>query len=248
MTLGLRHPAFWALSIATTLAAGSSFAPAALAESPRSMMLELHGGGYSPDVDSALTGSATPWADTFGSSSMTLLRLHLDYQFWQEVGSLAIGAGLGYGWIDGKARNDDGEVTDDEVGFNVAPLTLSLVYRFDWAAVHHGFPLVPYVKVGLTGAFWWATDAKDSISNTRDADGQAREGSGLTFGWHVAGGLMFLLDVFSASMAAGFDNEAGVNNSYLFVEYHYAQVDDFGSSKSLVLSDGALSFGLAFEF
>jgi hypothetical protein len=217
------------------------------AETSRSMMLELHGGGYTPDVDSAFDG-ATPWADVFGSDSLTMLRMHLDYQVWQGFGSLAIGAGIGYGWIDGKARDEEGEVTDDPVGFNLAPLTLSLVYRWDWAAVRHGVPLVPYVKAGLTGAFWWTTDAKDSISNTRAADGQAREGSGLTLGWHVAGGLMFLLDVFSAGMAAGFDNEAGVNNSYLFVEYHHSSLDDFGSSESIVLTDSTLSFGLAFEF
>lgn len=220
----------------------------ARAETPRSMMLELHGGGYTPEVDSAFDSGATPWKTIFGSGSMTMLRAHLDYQIWQDFGSLAIGAGFGYGWIDGKALDETGEPTSDEVGFNLVPLTLSLVYRWDWAAVRHGVPLVPYGKIGLTGALWWATDAKNDISNTRDAQGNAREGSGLTLGWHVSGGLMFLLDIFSAGMAAGFDNEAGVNNSYLFVEYQYTSLDDFGSSDSLVLSESALSFGLAFEF
>jgi len=240
LTRSLRNAA---IALALTAAA----VPPALAETPRSMMLELHGGGYAPDVDSALDGG-TPWADIFGSGSMTMLRLHLDYQIWQDFGSLAIGAGVGYGWIDGKARDEEGEATEDQVGFNLVPMTLSVVYRWDWAAINHSVPFVPYVKVGLTGAFWWATDAKDSVSNTRDSQGNAREGSGLTLGWHVGGGVMFLLDVFSASMAAGFDNEAGVNNSYLFVEYLYTSIDDFGSADSLVLSDNALSFGLAFEF
>jgi hypothetical protein len=49
-------------------------------------------------------------------------------------------------------------------------------------------------------------------------------------------------------MAIAFDSESGVNNSYIFVEYQHLEVDDFGSSDSLVLSDDALSFGLAFEF
>lgn len=235
------------LSTLTGLSSTAGLVSPALAETPRSMMLELHGGGYTPDVDSELSG-ATPWQDTFGSGSMTMLRIHLDYQLWQDFGTIAIGAGAGYGWIDGKALDDEGEATEDEVGFNLAPLTLSVVYRWDWAAVRHGFPLVPYVKAGLTGAFWWTTDAKNNISNTRGPDGEAREGSGLTLGWHVAGGLMFLLDVFSAGMAAGFDNEAGVNNSYLFVEYLHSSLDDFGSGESLVLTDSALSFGLAFEF
>lgn len=230
-----------ALAPALVLVTGS-----ARAESPRTMMLELHGGSYAPAVDAALDG-ATPWKDTFGAKSMTMLRMHLDYELWQEVGTLAIGAGFGYGWIDGKARDSAGEATSDSVGFNILPLQLSLVYRFDWAAQKYSVPLVPYAKVGLTGAFWWATDGKDSISNTQ-VSGDAREGRGLTLGWHVAGGLMFLLDIFSSSMAAGFDNESGVNNSYIFAEFQHSQVDDFGSSKSLDLSDNALSFGLAFEF
>lgn len=233
-----------ALALMVALAAAP---PAAHAESPRSMMLELHGGTYTPDVDSEFDGGATPWRDAFGAGSMTLLRMHLDYQFFQAHGSLGVGAGFGYGWIDGRARNVEGDKTDDEVGFNLLPLTLSLVYRWDWAAVEYGVPLVPYAKVGLTGAFWWATDAKDDISNAQTG-GSSREGSGLTLGWHASAGLMFLLDVFSTSMAIGFDSESGVNNSYLFIEYQYTSLDDFGSGSSLVLSDDALSFGLAFEF
>lgn len=219
----------------------------ARAESPRDMEIEIHGGSYSPDVDSAVSGG-TPWKDTFGSSSLTLFRMHIDYELWQEFGTLAVGGGFGYGWVDGKALSNEGEKTEDEVGFNLVPLTLSVVYRWDWAAVNYNVPFVPYVKAGLTAGLWWATDAKDSISNARDADGNAHEGAGLTLGWHVSVGLQFLLDIFSSSMATGFDGEAGVNNSYIFAEFTHTGLDDFGSDSSLDLSDDALSFGLAFEF
>lgn len=234
--LPLRHLAPVALAVALPAAA-------ARAESPRTMMLELHGGSYAPDVDAEFDGGATPWKDAFGSGSMTLLRMHLDYELWQDFGTLAVGAGFGYGWIDGTARNAEGDKTDDQIGFNLMPLQVSLVYRWDWAAVEHGIPLVPYGKVGIDGALWWATDAKDNISNTSDG-----EGRGFTLGWHASAGLMFLLDVFSESMAVGFDSESGVNNSFIFVEYQHTSLDDFGASDSLVLSDDALSFGLAFEF
>ncbi len=219
----------------------------ALAETPRTMMLELHGGSYAPDVDSAFD-SATPWKDTFGDSAMTMLRMDMDYELWQGFGTLAVGAGMGYGWVDGKALDASGEETSDEVGFNLMPLTLSVVYRFDWAAVKYDVPFVPYVKAGLSGAIWWATDARGDVSNTTDGTGGSREGQGLTLGWHVAGGLMFLLDIFSDSMAAGFDNESGVNNSFVFAEYLHTALDDFGADDSIVLSSDALSFGLAFEF
>jgi hypothetical protein len=225
----------------------SILATPAFAETPRTMMLELHGGSYAPDVDSAFD-SATPWEDTFGDEAMTLLRMHLDYELWQGFGTFAIGAGMGYGWVDGKALDAAGEETSDEVGFNLMPLSLSAIYRFDWAAVEHNIPFVPYVKAGLSGAIWWATDARGDVANTLDGTGTAREGQGLTLGWHVAGGLMFLLDVFSDSMAAGFDNESGVNNSFIFAEYLHTALDDFGADDSIVLSSDALSFGLAFEF
>jgi len=220
---------------------------AARAESPRTMMLELHGGGYEPAVDSAVSGG-TPWKDIFGSSGLTLLRMHLDYEVWQGFGTLAVGGGVGYGWIDGKALDDAGEATSDEVGFNLVPLTVTVAYRWDWAAVNHGVPFVPYVKAGLSAAMWWATDAKDSIANTRGPDGEERTGFGVTLGWHAGVGLQFLLDVFSSSMAIGFDNESGVNNSFIFAEFLHSDLNDFGSGESIDLSDDALSFGLAFEF
>lgn len=215
-------------------------------DEPR-MMLELQGGIYKPAVDDAFDG-ATPWEDVFGDASMTLLRGAFDYQFLRGFGSLGVGFGAGYGWIDGKAVNADGDATDDEIGFNLAPMTVSLVYRWDWAAVEHGVPLVPYVKAGLSAVFWWATDAKDNIATARDEGGDTRRGTGITFGWHAGGGLMLLLDVFSGSMAASLEDETGVKNSYLFAELLYQNVNDFGASDSMDLSETAFSFGLAFEF
>lgn len=211
------------------------------------MMLELQGGPYTPGIDDGFA-AATPWRDAFGTKSMTLLRGHLDYQFLRGFGTLAFGVGGGYGWLDGVALDADGEPTEDEIGLNIAPLTASLVYRFDWGAVKHGIPLVPYAKVGLSAIFWWATDAKGNISVARTDTGASQRGTGVTFGWHAGGGLMLLLDVFSRSMAASLDDETGVQNSYIFAEFMYQDVNDFGSSTSLNLSESAFSFGLAFEF
>lgn len=222
-------------------------AAGARADSPRTMMLSLHGGSYIPNVDSEFS-AATPWHDAFGSGGMTLLRMDLDYELWQDFGTIAIGAGLGYGWIDGHARTATGEASTDSVGFNLVPINLSFIYRWDWAAVHAGVPLVPYGKIGVSAGIWWATDGKNNISNAVAADGSAHEGRGINFGWHVAGGLMFLLDIFSPGTARGFDEEAGVNHSYLFAEYSYTSLDNFGASDAMVLSDATFSFGLAFEF
>lgn len=234
---------FLYLSCLAFLASSTS----ALAESPRSMMLELHGGTYSPQVDSEFE-DASPWGDIFGNKSMMQFKGYLDYQFFQKHGSLSVGGTAGFGWISGKALDDSGADAEDSVGFYTVPLALSLTYRWDWAAVAHNVPLVPYVKAGLSAAFWWSTNARGQVSNQTDAQGAGRPGYGITFGWHAGGGIMFLLDVFSDHMSANFDNEFGINNSYLFAEYLYQSLDNFGAGNALILTDGAFSFGIAFEF
>jgi len=235
-----------ALTALALSATATTVAQARPVEEPR-MLLELQGGTYVPDVDAAFDG-ATPWRDSFNDKSMTLFRGEFDFQFLRGFGSLGVGFGAGYGWIDGYAVNASGDATDDQIGFNIAPFALSLVYRWDWAAVKHNVPLVPYVKVGLDAQVWWATDAKGNIASSSAAGGGSRRATGVTFGWHVSGGLMLLLDVFSRGMAASLEDETGVKNSYLFAELSRTNINDFGSSTSIDLSDSAFSFGLAFEF
>lgn len=217
------------------------------AESPRDMTVTLHLGAYAPQVDEQFT-TATPWDDVFGDSTMFLMGVEVGYHLFKGHGTLAVTGGWRYGWIDGAALGSDGEASDDEVGFNFMPFTANLVYRWDWASVRHGVPLVPYVKVGLTAALWWATNGKDEIANVSVEGGDPRTGRGLTFGWQVGGGIQFLLDALAPSMAKEFDVEVGVNNSFLFAEFMYTELNDFGSSESINLGDAAFSFGLMFEF
>ncbi|MGM0574488.1 MAG: MXAN_2562 family outer membrane beta-barrel protein [Myxococcota bacterium] len=221
--------------------------PREFAESPRHMMLELHVGPYQPQVDDQFD-SASPYQDTFGDDQMILFGMHLDYQIWQEVGSVAVGGGIRYGWVDGQALDANGEPTDDDTSLNLMPLEASAVYRFDYAAIRWGVPLVPYAKAGLTYAIWWVKDGRDEVANARDPDGGGRVGRGGTFGFHAKAGLQILLDWASPDMATEFDQEVGVNNSYLFAEYSWNSINNFGSDTSIDLSDATASFGLMFEF
>jgi len=227
---------------ALLLATGST----AVAESPRSATVTLHFGTYVPQIDSQFT-NATPWDDVFGNETMLLMGFEAGYELYKAHGVLEIDVGWRYGWIDGTALDANGDASNDQVGFNFMPFTASVRYRWDWAALRHNIPLVPYVKVGLTAALWWSTNGKDEVSNTRDANGTGREGRGMTLGWHVGGGIQLLLDSLAPGMAADFDNDAGVNNSYLFAEILYTDLSDFGSSTSIDLGDTAFSFGLMFE-
>lgn len=223
-------------------------ASGASAESPRSMMFEFHLGPYTPQIDRAFTPEkATPYADLFGDETMLMFGAHLDYQLFQGFGSIALGAGARIGWVEGKALNLDGSESSDATALHMLPLTATLTYRFDWMSQNWNLPIVPYGKVGLTYTVWWVTNGNDEIANTYDKDDVGREGHGGTFGFHAGGGVQILLDWFGAGMAAEFDNETGVNNSYLFFEYVYHNVNDFGSTTSLDLGDDTFSAGLMFE-
>ena len=217
------------------------------AESPRSMMFEFHVGPYEPQVDRAFKYS-TPYADLFGDETMMMFGFHLDYQLFQGFGTLALGGGARIGWVDGLALNLDGSASSDSTTFHVLPLTASVTYRFDWMAQNWGIPLVPYTKVGLTYTVWWILNGNGEVANAYDLDDVGRVGHGGTMGFHVAGGVQVLLDWFGAGMAAEFDSEVGVNNSYLFFEYGYHNVNDFGSSESMDLGNATFSAGMMFEF
>ena len=246
---------------------------AAMAEethgSERSMMLEFRGGFSTPNIDAGLAGGS-PYADTFGDSPMTSMGVHADYQLWQDVGSIAIGVGATYSWVSGKAQASDGSESSDDTTLNIVPLQAQLIYRFDYLAIHNNFPVVPYLKIGLTAAVWWATNGKgeiasgwstaqkDALANDPDFDADAAEpyvARGVTFGWHAGGGIQFLLDFITPDIAQTFDYEVGVNNTYLFAEVMYNDVKDFqhkglglGNPDSIVLDSIGFSAGLMFEF
>jgi hypothetical protein len=224
----------------------------ASAESPRNMMLEIKFGPYSPDLDKEFQG-ATPYKDIFGSGARLMTRLQLDYEFFTDVGILAVGGSLGFFQAKGSglkagASLPDGstelEKSGDSTKFNILPLSLDLIYRFDYLWQRFHVPLVPWVKGGLDYYVWWITNGVGKIAKSEDGS----SGRGGTFGGHVSFGLGFVLDSLAPGMAQTFDVEIGVNTTILFAEYQLNWIDDFGSSKSFNLSDWNFLAGIAFEF
>lgn len=211
-------------------------------ESPQNFAFELKFGAYSPRVDRKLGG--TPYKDIFGGGGFFFAQIEFDWQFWHKVGSLAVGFSIGFGRDKGKALDKSTkEPASDSAEFNVLPLSIDLVYTFDYLARKFNIPLVPFGKIGLDYYLWWT---RLSTGEIPIVDG--KKGYGGTWGWHVKGGVKILLDFFAQGMADTFDAEIGVNNSYIFAEVLYARVDNFGRGKSLELSALAFMFGLAIEF
>ena len=212
----------------------------------KDMQIELKFGPYTPNIDQE---GGNSYATIFGKP-MFMFRFQYDYQFWQEFGSLAVGFEAGFGTVTGNALlSGSSSTSNDETTLNMVPLALTFSYHLDIFATRWEVPLVPYVKIGIDYNIWWITDGNGKLSRFRDnAKGIEYTGAGDTWGFHVAAGLKILLDTFAPKMAATFDTEIGVNNSYLFAEFFYANINDFGSNTSIDLGTITGLFGLAFEF
>ena len=213
---------------------------------PRGHAFEIKFGPYTPNIDQESGLSVNPYDVVFDSTPMFMTKLEYDWQFFQDFGSLALAFEFGYGSVTGKGQlKDGGGNSSDETTLHLIPISIGIAYNFDVLAIRWNIPLVPYVKLGIDYSIWIVTDGLGSITSDSDS---GTDGSGDTWGWHTSVGLKILLDTFAPDMAQSFDIEAGVNNSYIFAELLYADISDFGSSKSWDV--GALTglFGLAFEF
>ncbi|MBM4396914.1 MAG: hypothetical protein FJ087_14650 [Deltaproteobacteria bacterium] len=221
---------------------------AASAESDRDMMLELKFGPYRPAVDSEF-GSATPYEDIFGSGSMFMTKLELDYEFFKMHGTLGVGGTIGYAQDTGRGVMADGTTSSDETTLHVLPLSIDLVYRWDWLAHNHKVPLVPVVKAGFDYYVWWVTNGVGRVPQWEDpVTGKVSQGRGGTFGGHVTFGLSLMLDFLAPDMAQTFDTDVGVNNTFLFAEFTMSWIDDFGARSRMDFSSNSFLAGIAFEF
>lgn len=132
----------------------------------------------------------------------------------------------------------------DQTSLNVLPLSALLVYRFDLLANKYHIPLVPYFKVGLAYYIWWIENGSGFGSVAQKPE----SAYGGTFGFVLNPGIALQLDFIERGVARTLDGELGINHTYLFCELNYANVNGFGASNKLNLSDTMLNAGIAFEF
>jgi hypothetical protein len=209
--------------------------------SERTAGVEVKLGGYKPLIDREQGVVNAPYASTFGDNPMLLLELSGERQLFQAMGTAGVGVSLGYAEKYAPARLESGAPASESTSLRLVPLYLFGVYRFDYAAHAYGIPLVPYVKAGLRYSIWWCT--KGASLETTSTGGAAIGGQ---IGWGLGGGLSLLLDVFEPRLARDFDTDAGVNHSYLFAEWNFAEVNNFYTG-GMDLSGRYFTFGVAFE-
>jgi hypothetical protein len=213
-------------------------------ESPQNGAFEARFGPYTPRVDSSVEG--TPFKDAFGDGKRYMFGLEADWQIIRipHLGTLGPGLGWGYTRATGFARltAQPDTLSGEETALSIMPFYLVGVLRADVFMREAGVPIVPYAKLGMGYALWWASDG----GTTANQDGVS--GKGVSYGPQYALGAMFLLDILDQQTARDADNGLGINNSYVFGEWYASELDAFGSSKRLNVGANTWVIGLAIEY
>ena len=211
------------------LAALALSALPARAESPRTGSFDLRLSTYRPDIDSEFAGTATPYADAFGTSRGLMIQgIFSRSLFVNDTVAADLGFGVGY-W----EKHGAGVCTScvpvqygDSTSIRIIPLTLAATARLDWLLYKAAVPLAPYLRLSLHDYLWWTYGGSGGVSVA--AGGQ--RGNGQTMGWSITGGLGVALDFFDTQLGREMDVDTGINHTMLYVDVTKAWIDDFGSA------------------
>jgi hypothetical protein len=227
-------------------------------ESPQHFAAELRFSPFTPAVDSdpSLRGS-TPYARAFGSSPRVLVEAEFDWQALRipHFGTLGPGLALGYTAMSGAAQftmphgpsmtTMSGETTS----LDIYPIDAMAVLRVDVFWHEMGIPLVPYLKAGVGYALWRATNTVGTSVYVDPNSGRSISGKGGSLGTHFALGIGLNINFLDEYAAKGFDEEVGVNGTYVFAEWTREDLAGAGiQSDPLRVGGTSWTFGLAFEF
>ncbi len=212
-------------------------------ESPQHAALELRIGRYTPKIDNEFA-TATPYKSMFGTDSRYAVGVEMDLQVLRipYLGTLGVGGALQYTKMSAPAfvasnYSRGGEDTT----LTIFPLYAVAVLRADYIARSTPVPLVPYAKLGIGAGLWRVTNG----GGTSDVGGV--KGNGLSIGPQFALGGMLLLDAFDPDAASSLDDQLGINNSYVFVEWYDSFLNDFGTGRQMQVGTNSWVLGLAFE-
>lgn len=213
-------------------------------ESPQNAAFELRFGPYTPDVDDEFSGAA-PFAQTFGDDTRILVGIEVDWQALRIPMFGSLGPGVSWGYTrfgaDALLADGSGQRSSQQTTLSIMPMTLVGVLRVDVLHREMGIPVVPYGKLGLGYALWWAGDGNGGS----EVDGV--KGKGSSYGLHYAVGGMLGLDFIDRASAVEMDSSVGVNSTYFFFEWYRSQLDGFGSGDQMRVGSSTWALGLALE-
>jgi hypothetical protein len=220
-------------------------------QSPQNFAFELRFGSYLPQIDSDSRLHAKPYETVFGGDRAIYFGLEIDWQALRIPYFGTLGPGFGWGYVHKTATAvfapdsaTPGLPSGEETHLTIMPMYLAAVLRVDVLAREVQIPIVPYVKGGFGYGLWSATN---DLGVSRSKDGTL--GHGHTTGTHFALGGMLLLDPLDPSAALGFDEELGVNHSYVFFEWQMPSLNgQFSSAPQMHIGTSSWVLGLALEF
>jgi len=231
--------------------------------SPQRFAFEIKLGPYLPDVDRDYEGEGYgPYATLFGETDgegvvndapkkAVMPVLGFDWQFYYVGGPIGLGTQVAFfrdkaAAILTNPTDEDETVRSaaDSVTFTMLPVSALVSYRFELLADRYKVPLVPYAEAGATYAFWWTRDGRRNIA--RDDDGD--KGAGGVWGFTLNAGMMLRLDFIERGTAKKMDQTTGINHAYLFGEFSYSRLDNFGIGNTISLGDATWFAGLGIEF
>ncbi len=233
-------------------------------DSPQRFALEVKFGPYLPEIDRTYGGPGLgPYASIYGTTDERgeatgepKKGFYGAIAFEYQIVNLAGPLGVGFQWsmFRDKAQalladppaDPEASVRSeaDSTRFATMPLALQAVYRFELLADRFRVPLVPYAKFGLNYSFWWSKNGSGDISVLENGD-KARGGA-----WGIQGnfGGMLRLDWLERGEARNLDRVTGINHTYIFGEWQFSRVNNFGRKNSINLGDSTWLVGLAIEF
>ena len=212
--------------------------------------VEIRFGAYHPNVDTEPGLTGAPYDEIFGSSRRYMIGAEVDWEFLHlaHVGSLSAGGWLGYTRASGSALfvtgANIGQASAETATLSIRALAALLVARLDVLARETRIPLVPYAKFGIGTALW---ASENGLGTSRYPADTGKLGEGHTNGLVYAGGLMFLLDALDRQTAKSFQNQQGVNHTYLFAEWTVTAFNGLGQSSAMRVGDRTWNVGFAFE-
>lgn len=187
---------------------------------------ELKGGRFAP--------SLSDWAATYGRKDMPEYAISLAYKVRRmiEVG-VEGGAATAKGRAVAKLHTEQGgqPVLAGTIRYEIYPLNAFVLFR---GILSENQVVVPYLGGGFTHILYrQAVEGQSKVKGSAD-------------GYHVRGGLQFLLDGLDRDGANGMYLDYGVLHTYLFIEAEYtsAKVKEISTD----LGGKAYLAGFLFEF
>ena len=187
---------------------------------PPHWSLEIKGGTFAPAL--------ADWARYYDKRSMPEIEGSLAYKLIRQVD---IGISVGYAKDKGHALAPGHSSAAGDVTYSIVPVNLFILLR---GVVNEEQWVVPYAGGGFTRLFYQEKiESQDTVNGSVD-------------GYHVRGGLQFLLNSLDERAANRMFQDYGIHHTYLFgeVEYTHAVV----RSVSVNLGGTAYMFGFLFEF